>query len=389
MTYTATKSSPASRVKPDLQGLREALENVDRQVLTLLSQRMTMVEKVAEAKIQTAYPFRDHGREELVLQRVRHLAVELDLDPHRVESLYQLIMEMSISHQQAHLQGMDDVALRVAYQGVEGAYSHLAAQRRYAGRSGGALLTGFPSISEAAHAVRTGDADFALLPIENSTAGSINETYDELASERLTITAEVISLVEHCLIGLPGSRIDDLRTVMSHPQALSQCADFLARHAHITPLAEYDTAGSARKVKEAGDPRVAAIASTSAAELLGLEILAEGIQLQQGNATRFVEVAIEASPCPEDHPCKTSLVMNLDHSAGALGEILVHFGRRQLQLAKIESRPIPEDPWKYRFYLDVEGHAESSKMKEAFEVIRPLVSSLRVLGSYPKALQQP
>ena len=208
MTNVAIESvSRSTSAKPDLQGLREALEDVDRQLLTLLGRRMTMVEKVAEAKVQTAYPFRDHGREELVLQRVRHLAVELELDPHAVESLYRLIMEMSISHQQAHLQGMDDVALRVAYQGVEGAYSHLAAQRRYAGRLGGALLTGYPTISEAAHAVRSGHADFALLPIENSTAGSINETYDELALERLTITAEVISQVEHCLIGLPGSQV--------------------------------------------------------------------------------------------------------------------------------------------------------------------------------------
>lgn len=375
--------------QPDLQELREALESMDRQLLTLLGQRMKMVERVAVAKIQTAYPFRDQGREELVIQRVRQLAVELSLDAHAVESLYRLIMEMSISHQQAHLKGMEEVALRIAYQGVEGAYSHLACQRRYAGREGGANLTGYETISAAAQAVRAGQVDFALLPIENSTAGSINETYDELALGGLTMTAEVISQVEHCLIGLPGAQIDGLRTVMSHPQALAQCEDFLRTLPLANPVAEFDTAGAARKVKEDGDPSVAAIASASAAQLLGLEILAKGIQLQQGNATRFVEVAIEASPCPEGQPCKTSLLLSLDHSAGALGEILVQFGRRQLQLAKIESRPIPKDPWKYRFYLDVEGHADSLKMGEALESIRPLVSELRVLGSYPRAKPTP
>lgn len=370
---------------PDLQQLREQLEAIDRELLTLLSRRMTMVEQVAEAKIQTAYPFRDQGREELVLQRVRQLAVELKLDPHAVERLYRSIMEMSISHQQAHLKEMTEVALRVAYQGVEGAYSHLAAQRRYVGRPGGARLTGYEAIADAAEAVRRGHADFALLPIENSTAGSINETYDELAGGGLTITAEVISQVEHCLIGLPGARLEQLRRVISHPQALMQCEEFLRTLPSAKAVAEFDTAGAARKVKEQGDASVAAIASQSAAQLLGLEVLAQGIQMQAGNATRFVEVAIEASPCPIDEPCKTSLLLSLDHSAGALGEILVNFGRRQLQLAKIESRPIPKDPWKYRFYLDVEGHADSAKMSEALDAIRPLVGELTILGSYPKA----
>lgn len=374
----------------DLQELREQLEDVDRQLLTLLGRRMAMVEPVAETKIHRAFPFRDPGREDLVIQRVRHLAVELNLDPHAVERLYRTIMEMSISHQQAHLQGMTEVALRVAYQGVEGAYSHLAAQNRYTGRPGGVRLTGYEAISEAAEAVRTGDADFALLPIENSTAGSINETYDELAGGGLTITAEVISQVEHCLLGIPGTRLEDLRRVISHPQALMQCEEFLRTLPAAKAVAEFDTAGAARKVKEEGDETVAAIASQSAAKLLGLQILAQGIQMQKGNSTRFVEVAIEASPCPDAKlPCKTSMLLSLDHSAGTLGEILVSFGRRQLQLAKIESRPIPKDPWKYRFYLDVEDHADSAKMGEALEAIRPLVAELRILGSYPRANRCP
>ena len=275
--------------------------------------------------------------------------------------------------------------MRVAYQGVEGSYSHLTAQRRYAGRDGGVLLTGYESVERAAEAVRQGETDVALLPIENSTAGSINETYDELAKGNLTINAEVIFQVEHCLIGLPGTKPEDLRKVISHPQALAQCEPYLRSLPGLRPVAEFDTAGAARKVKEAGDRALGAIASESAARLFGLEILAKGIQRQAGNSTRFVEVAIEAGPCPPDAACKTSLMLHLDHSAGALGEVLVQIGRRDLQLAKIESRPVPDDPWRYRFYLDVEAHAASAKMTEVLEQISPLVAEIRILGTYPRA----
>lgn len=370
---------------PELQHLREQIEEIDRDLLTRLKQRMQLVEKVAHAKINSAYPFRDQQREEVVLQRVRGLAVDLGLDAHGVERIYRRLMEMSISHQQAHVQSLDRVPLRVAYQGVEGSYSHLTAQRRYSGRKGGVLLSGFATVNEAVNAVRTGQADAALLPIENSTAGSINETYDELAEGGLCINAEEFSRVEHCLVGLPGATLEGIRLVLSHPQALAQCDAFLRTMPWAERKAEFDTAGSANKVREAGDPSMAAIASASAARLFGLAVLHKNIQMQSGNATRFVEIAIEAAPCPPDVSCKTSILMSLDHSAGALGEVLTEIGRRGIQLAKLESRPIQTDAWKYRFYLDLEAHADSSPMVSALETIREIASEVRILGSYPRA----
>lgn len=369
----------------DLQALREAIESIDRELLAHLKHRMELVEEIATAKLKSAFPFRDQQREEQVLQRVRHAAVELGLDAHVIERLYRLIMEMSISRQQAHVQSLDTAPLRVVYQGVEGSYSHLTAQRRHSGRGGGVLLAGFPTVKQAADQVRSGAADVAVLPIENSTAGSINETYDELAQGGLTITAEVISQVEHCLLGLPGTRIGDLRRVMSHPQALRQCEEYLASLPQVVTEAEFDTAGAARKVLEGKDPGVAAIASESAAKMLGLEVLRRGIQMQAANATRFVEVAIEAAPCPADARCKTSLLLAVDHGAGHLGEVLMEFGRRNIQMTKLESRPIPTAAWKYRFYVDIEAHADSAEMVEALEIIRPLALELRVLGTYPRA----
>lgn len=369
----------------DLQNLREDIESLDRELLQLLRRRMERVEEVARVKIKSAFPFRDHQREELVLQRVRRAAVELGLDPHAVERLYRLIMEMSISHQQAHVQGLAEVPLRVAYQGVEGSYSHLTAQRRYSGRAGGCLLAGYESVREVAEAVAKGDADVALLPIENSTAGSVHDTYDVLAAGELHVNAEVVSEIVHCLIGLKGATLEGLRQVISHPQALAQCDAFLSTTPWIKRVAEYDTAGSARKLGELGDPTIAAIASASAAELFGLEVIREAIQTQKQNATRFVEVAIENASSPPDTDCKTSLLVALDKDPVILGEVLGHFGRRGIGLVKLESRPIPESAWKYRFYLDVDAHAQSRQMEEALQAIRPLVAELRLLGTYPRA----
>ncbi len=369
----------------DLQAIRAEIEEIDRELMQLMKRRMDRVEEIATAKVKSAYPFRDQQREEFVLRKIRRAAVDYGLDAHKLESVYRLIMEMSISHQQAYVQSLPTVPLRVAYQGVEGSYSHLSAQRRYAQREGGSLLSGFESVAAAAAAVRCGDADVALLPIENSTAGSINETYDILADGGLTITAEVVSRVRHCLIALPGTQLKDLRQVISHPQALSQCEEFLITLPLVKAVAEFDTAGAARKVKESNDPTIAAIASESAAAILGLEVLKKGIQTQPENATRFVEVAIEAAPCPADRPCKTSLLVVLHKKPGALGELLTHLGRRNIELSKLESRPIPASPWDYRFYLDVEAHANGQPMVEALDDIRPLTSELVILGTYPQA----
>lgn len=370
---------------PDLSSLRDHIEAVDRQIIALVAERLRIVEDVAAAKLTTAAPFRDRGREELLIQRLRALATSAGLDPHQVERMYRVIMDMSVAHQEATVRSREDAPLRITYQGVEGSYSHLAAQRRYAGRVGGALLTGHDSFRSAADAVLSGAADLALLPIENTTAGSINETYDVLAGGGLHITGEVVSAIEHCLLALPGVALDELRVVMSHPQALAQCADFFAAHPHITARVELDTAGSARKVAESNQRTHAAIASSAAAHRYGLAILAHGIQSASGNATRFVEIALRPAPVADAAATKTSLLLALADRPGALGEILMRFAGRGLSLTKLESRPIPSAPFTYRFYVDVLGHAASEPFHAALEDIRPLTTELRVLGTYPAA----
>ena len=370
---------------PDLSSLRERIEAVDRQIIALLAERLNIVEHVAAAKLASAAPFRDREREELLLQRLRGQATAAGIDPHQIERMYRVVMDMSVAHQEATVRSREDAPLRITYQGVEGSYSHLAAQKRYAGRVGGALLAGHDTFRGAAEAVIAGTADLALLPIENTTAGSINETYDLLAGGSLHITGEVVSAIEHCLMALPGVSLDELRLVMSHPQALAQCAGFFARHPSLAPRAELDTAGSARKGAEGNDRTHAAIASAAAAQRYGLVILATGIQTASGNATRFVEIGLRPAPLAEGTPAKTSLVLSLADRPGALGEILMRFAGRGLSLTKLESRPIPDAPFTYRFYADVLGHAASEPFHAALDDIRPLTTELRILGTYPAA----
>ncbi len=369
----------------DLSPLRDRIDAIDRQIIALLAERLRVVEDVAMAKLSSASPLRDREREERLLVRLREHAVEAGLDAHQIERLYRVVMELSIAHQEKTIRARADAPLRVAYQGVEGAYSHLAAQRRYGGREGGVLLHGFDSFRAAADEVLAGHADLALLPIENTTAGSINETYDLLADGKLHITGEVVSAIEHCLLALPGVPLDELRVVISHPQALAQCHAFFHAHPGLVARPELDTAGSARRVREAGDRTLAAIASSAAATTYGLAIVAQGIQSSAGNATRFVEIGLAPIALPDGAAAKTSLVVALADRPGALGDVLMRFAARGLSLTKIESRPIPEAPFTYRFYIDVLGHAASESFTAALAEIRPLTSALTVLGTYPAA----
>lgn len=371
----------------DLDGLRERIEDADRRILDLLKERLDLAGTVASVKLRQAMPFRDAGQEDRVLEHLRRMAGERGLDPHEIERLYRIILEMSVARQHAHVRSLDETPLRIAYQGIEGSYSHLTAQRRYGDRSGGVLLAGCETFAAAARRVRSGEADYALLPIENTTAGSINETYDLLAEGGLVIVGEALSRVEHCLMGIAGATLEGIRTVYSHPQALAQCRPFLEETlAYARPEPFADTAGAARLVRERQDPALAAIASAEAARFYGLAILSSGIHAEPSNTTRFVEVARASEACPADRPVKSSLVLELPHRPGALLEALRIFGDRRINLTKLESRPIPGKPFQYRFYLDMEGHAGVPPLSEAIAGLEGAGCAVRILGAYPAAV---
>ena len=269
--------------------------------------------------------------------------------------------------------------LTVGYQGEQGAYSEEGARRLFPE----ADLTPYSSIRKVFEAVEVGRMDMGLVPMDNSQAGSINETYDLFLKHGLHLVGETLVRVDHCLLALPGTPVDDLTEVISHPQAIAQSEEFLhALGVSIRP--EYDTAGSAKRIAEDKLEHTAAIASRRAAEIYGLEILAEKIQTYPDNYTRFG--ALSRDPAPLGDPSKSSLVFGVGHVAGSLYRCIGAFAERHLSLSKLESRPRAGRPWEYVFYVDVEAAAGDPRMIEALTEVSGHATFTRLLGTYESGM---
>jgi prephenate dehydratase len=266
----------------------------------------------------------------------------------------------------------------VAYPGEAGAYSEEGALALFPD----AEHQPFPSIRTVFESVEVGRAARGLVPLDNSQAGSINETYDLFLRHGLHLVGETVVRVDHALLALPGSMMDDLREVVSHPQAIAQCEEFLSA-LDVTVRAEYNTAGAAKHISENRLERTAAIASRRAAQLYGLEVLADRIQTYPDNYTRFG--ALSRDPSPLGEPDKSSLVFGVGHVAGSLYRCLGAFAERHLNLTKLESRPRPGRPWEYVFYADVEAPAQLPVMVDALAALSEHATFTRLLGSYAAA----
>lgn len=267
----------------------------------------------------------------------------------------------------------------VAYQGERGAYSEQGVVALFPEAEHRAL----PSIRTVFESVEVGSAALGLVPMDNSQAGSINETYDLFLRHGLHLVGETVVRVDHCLLALPGLAIDDLAEVVSHPQALAQCEEFLSA-LEVSVRAEYNTAGAAKQIAEKRLERTAAIASRRAAELYGLEVLAEKIQTYPDNYTRFGVLSRDAKPLAE--PDRSSLVFGVGHVAGSLYRCLGAFAERHLNLTKLESRPRAGRPWEYVFYADVQAPAHLPEMVEALGELSRHATFTRLLGTYAGAV---
>ena len=268
--------------------------------------------------------------------------------------------------------------MKVAFQGEFGAYSEAGLFEHF---SDGVVSLPCESFDAVFATVSSGEAGCGFIPIENSLAGSIHRNYDLLLQNELIVVGEHNLRVSHCLIGLPGATLEGIRTVTSHPQALAQCEGFLKRlGAKIEPA--YDTAGSVKLVRQGGDPSAAGIASRRAADLYEMQVLAEAIEDNPANYTRFLVIAPQ--PVDPGADAKTSIVFSLDNRAGALYKAMSVFALRDIDLTKIESRPLVGKLWEYFFYIDLAGSTEEARVKNALSNLGEFTTFLRVLGSYPR-----
>jgi prephenate dehydratase len=267
--------------------------------------------------------------------------------------------------------------MKVAFQGEPGAYSEQAVL----GHSGNVETLPCESFEAVFDAVNSGKCESAMIPIENSLAGSIHQNYDLLLRNELQIVGEYYLRVRHCLIAAPGVTMQDLKKAISHPQALGQCASYLRSHG-IQAEQAYDTAGSVKLLKESGARDTAAIASRRAAKLYGMQILEEGIEDNPENYTRFL--AIQREPKTFQGEAKTSIVFTLKNVPGALFKAMSVFALRDIDLTKIESRPLQGSPWEYLFYIDFIGSTQEEPARRALDHLGEYAVMLRVLGSYPR-----
>lgn len=375
----------------ELESIRKRLDEIDKTILKAVAERQDIVKEVSALKINKKAGIRDLKREEQLLSKIRLYAQEIGLDRYYAEHLFREIITNSVRFQTHSL--VDDQneknsadTIKVSYQGTDGAYSHLAIQRHFGDRFSNVESYGYDTFLGAAKAVTEGVVDMACLPIENTTAGSINDTYDILGEAKLHIVGEEILKIVHCLLTVEDVGVSQIRRILSHPQAIAQCTHFLAELPRCKVESYLDTAISARKVLEDGDLSQAAIAGAHAAEHYGLKVIAHDIANQKNNFTRFVIVSPKPVSVDLQIPCKTSLYMVTSNEEGSLIECLNVLHTHGINMSKLESRPRLNEPWKYSFYIDIEGNIEDDAIKKALTELREKSAELVVLGSYAKQL---
>lgn len=373
---------------PELSQTREQITALDKSLLALLSQRRQLSLNVARSKEVDVRPIRDTQREKELLERLVQQGRDQGLDAHFVISLYQSIIEDSVLFQQTYLHGRANPDTQkqqytVAYLGARGSYSYLAASRYCSRRQVEMLDFGCKSFDEIVNAVESGHADYGFLPIENTSSGSINEVYDVLQHTTLSIVGETTIEVSHCLLTKPNSKLSDIKTIYAHPQPISQCSRYLSQHPHIKLEYCSSSAEAMTKVVEADNNTVAAIGSAEGGSLYQLIAMEQGLANQKINQSRFIVVARKASAVPSQLPAKTTLIMATGQKPGALVEALLVLKAHNLNMSKLESRPIPGTPWEEMFYLDIDGNLATTEVQQAIKELERLTRFIKVLGCYP------
>lgn len=370
--------------------LRAQLDQVDDEIVRLYEERMKLCEAVGEYKVRTGSKVFDRQREREKLADVA-AKVSTDFNKKGIQELYQQLMSMSrkLQYQQLvqagalgrlpfiQIDSLDKENARIVFQGTEGAYSQ-AAMQAYFGKDCNSFHV--RTFRDAMYAIEEGAADYAVLPIENSTAGAVAQMYDLLVEFENYIVGETILPITHTLAGLPGTNLGDIRRVYSKAEALMQTSRFLDEHSDWQQISVANTAIAAQKILEDGDKSQAAVCSAYAARIYGLSVLKEGINDDASNSTRFIVVTNQKVFLKEAR--KISLCLELPHESGSLYHLLSHFIYNDLNMTKIESRPIEGRSWEYRFFIDFEGNLAEAGVKNAIRGLREESRSLKILGNY-------
>lgn len=374
----------------DLEQLRKQLDDIDRQMVALYEDRMELCRQVGEYKWETGKRILDKEREKQKIQTVSALAHN-EFNRTGISELFEQIMAMSRKLQYQIIterggQGnlhffevnqLNTQKIRVVFQGADGAYSQ-AAMHAYFGEKVDSFHV--DTFRDAMGAIEEGRADFAVLPIENSTAGIVSEIYDLLVEYENYIVGEQVIPIVHCLLGIPGSKIEEIQMVYSHPQSLMQSSHFLLKHPDWKQISMQNNAFATKKVAEDHDKKQAAIASAFAGKLYGLEVLQEAVQNDKNNSTRFIIVTNQKIFRKEAG--KVSICFEVTHESGSLYHALSHFIYNRLNISKIESRPIESRNWEYRFFLDFEGNLSEPAVKNALRGLREETINMKILGNY-------
>ena len=346
--------------------LRKKIDQIDTKIVELLNHRASLAQQIGRFKSRSNQDVYAPQREKEVLERVSQLG-DGPLTAPAVRAIFREIISGCRS-----LEG----PLNVVFFGAEATYTHLAAREKF----GSAVnLKPTASIPEVFAEVTQGRASFGVVPIENSTEGVVTHTLDELVDSELQIIAEIFQDIHHNLLSRSGNA-EDVRRIISHPQALAQCRSWLAQNFSAIPVEEVASTAHAA-IKAAGDPTLAAISSSMAQEVYGLQCIAANIEDQSVNITRFLVIGRQKMPPSGDD--KTSLVFSVQDKPGVLHRMLQPFARSRINLTKIESRPIKNKPWQYLFFLDLRGHREQPAVKRAIAGLEKNCSFLKIMGSYP------
>ncbi len=373
-----------------LEELREQLDKIDSQMVYLYEERMKVCGEVGAYKVQSGKRVLDKQREKNKLADVAS-RVEGEFNKKGIQELYQQLMSMSRKLQYRQLveagalgrlpfiglTSLEKETARIVFQGTEGAYSQAAMKQYF-----GILCNSFHvrTFREAMEAIEEGAADYAVLPIENSSSGSVNEIYDLLVEYENYIVGETILPITHTLAGLPGTKLEEIRTVYSKAEALMQTTRYLDEHADWQRISVANTAAAAKKILEDADSTQVAVCSAYAAEVYGLEVLADDINDEKSNSTRFIVVTNQKVYLKD--ASKISICFEVPHEIGSLYQMLSHFIYNDLNMTRIESRPIEGKTWEYRFFVDFEGSLENPAVKNALRGLREEARNLKILGNY-------